>query len=367
MKIIHCADLHLDAAMTSVLGREKARERKAELLHTFERMVSYADSHDVTGIIIAGDLFDRKKISATALHTVKAAITAHPDICFYYLRGNHDTGSFPGSPEDVPDNLNLFSDHWITYVMKTGEKKEIAISGAELNRENATTIYDTIPTNRDRFHIVTLHGQTTEHTKGGAETIHLRKLRNKGIDYLALGHIHAYRTGTLDSRGRYCYAGCLEGRGFDECGAHGFVLLDIDTESGTFTQEFIPIAERSLYTVEIDISGCMTTTEISEKLKQVLLDADFDEKNLIKIILKGGVDVACEKNLELLTRKMKDKCYFIKIYDETTVRVDYHTYALDESLKGEFVRLVSGADLKEADKGTIIRYGLQALAGEDFT
>ena len=365
MKLIHCSELHLDASMASRLGREKARERRAELLHTFERMVSYAGSHDVKGIIIAGDLFDTKKISATAVNTVKAAITANPGLSFYYLRGNHDTGNFPGGPEDTPDNLKLFSDNWITYVLETGGK-EIAISGVELNRENTTTVYDAVPMNRDQFHIVVLHGQTSEHAKSGAETIRLRKLRNKGIDYLALGHIHTYQTGTLDSRGSYCYAGCLEGRGFDECGAHGFVLLDIDAESGTFTQTLIPIAERCLYTVESDISGCMTTTEISEKLKQDLAKQDFGQKNLLKIILKGSVDVACEKNLDLLTRKMEDICYFITICDETTVHVDYHTYARDESLKGEFVRLVSGADLEEADKGTIIRYGLQALAGEDF-
>ncbi len=31
MKIIHCADLHLDSNMTSNLTSEKARERKREL------------------------------------------------------------------------------------------------------------------------------------------------------------------------------------------------------------------------------------------------------------------------------------------------------------------------------------------------
>ena len=38
MKIIHCADLHLDSNMTSNLSREQAKQRKAELLATFERM-----------------------------------------------------------------------------------------------------------------------------------------------------------------------------------------------------------------------------------------------------------------------------------------------------------------------------------------
>ena len=35
IRIIHCADLHLDSKMTAHLSSEKARERKAELLNTF--------------------------------------------------------------------------------------------------------------------------------------------------------------------------------------------------------------------------------------------------------------------------------------------------------------------------------------------
>ena len=53
-------------------------------------------------------------------------------------------------------------------------------------------------------------------------------LKNKNIDYLALGHIHGYKEAPLDGRGKYCYPGCLEGRGFDECGKKGFVLLNIE-------------------------------------------------------------------------------------------------------------------------------------------
>lgn len=62
MKIIHCADLHLDSNMTSNLSREQAKQRKAELLATFERMIAYAKDNSVKAVIIAGDLYDKKNI-----------------------------------------------------------------------------------------------------------------------------------------------------------------------------------------------------------------------------------------------------------------------------------------------------------------
>ena len=40
---------------------------------------------------------------------------------------------------------------------------------------------------------------------------------------------------------------------------------------------------------------------------------------------------------------------------------------LDESLKGEFVRIVRAAeDLSEEDKAQIVQYGIRALAGEEI-
>ena len=47
MKIIHCADLHLDSQMTANLTKEQARERKREIIRTFTRMVEYAEKTGV--------------------------------------------------------------------------------------------------------------------------------------------------------------------------------------------------------------------------------------------------------------------------------------------------------------------------------
>ena len=60
MKLIHCADLHLDSDMTSNLTKEKAKERRTELLVTFQRMITYAKENDVHHILISGDLYDKK-------------------------------------------------------------------------------------------------------------------------------------------------------------------------------------------------------------------------------------------------------------------------------------------------------------------
>ncbi len=367
MRLIHCADLHLDSNMTTHLSKDKAKERKAELLATFERMVDYAVSEDVQGILISGDLFDKKTISATARKTVYHAIVDHPQIHFYYLQGNHDVTAFVPEGEDIPDNLMLFSDTWQSYC-EAKATHSLVISGLELSPSNQSQAAHALTLDHQDFNIVMLHGQEAEHTsKDRAEIIPLRNLRGKGIDYLALGHIHTYKEDKLDARGTYCYPGCLEGRGFDECGEHGFVLLDIDLESGRYTTEFVTFATRNLYTVPVDIQGCLSTAEILKRVRAVCSDEGYDSSSSLRILLQGEVEMDCEKDIDYLLRWLSDEYYFVRIKDETRIRIDYDSYALDESLKGEFVRIVKASDtLSEEDKGQVIQYGIRALAGEEI-
>ena len=64
MKLIHCADLHLDSSMTTHLTKEKAKERKAELLASFNRMMEYADRENVSAVLrvicLTGKIFRQR-------------------------------------------------------------------------------------------------------------------------------------------------------------------------------------------------------------------------------------------------------------------------------------------------------------------
>lgn len=383
MKIIHCADLHLDSKLNTNLGGAKKRERKAELLNTFTRMIDYAVKNDVRAVIIAGDMFDKKNVSVTARNTVSQAIISNPDITFYYLKGNHDADGFLNQLEVIPDNLKLFADTWTSYelcgddkAMEMSPSKDnthvnrcnVTITGVELNKDNSSYIYSALVLDNDKINIVVLHGQESNYAvKNKVENISIGDLKNKGIDYLALGHIHSYKEEILDTRGVYCYPGCIEGRGFDECGEHGFVLLDIDEEKGSIQRSFVPFAKRRLHTVYADVTGCMTTPDISEVIKGVLDRENIPETDMVKLVLTGKVDALCEKDISVLLSQFQGDYYFLKIYDETSLAVDFNEFRHDESLKGEFVRTVMDDDsLTEEMKAEIIRCGVFALSGEEI-
>ena len=362
MKMIHCADLHLDSKMTANLSKEKAKERKNEILRTFTRMVSYAKKNDVKVILMAGDLFDTRNVSAMVRNTVRDVICGNPEIDFLYLKGNHDNDNFLSKLEEVPSNLYLFGEKWTTY-----RYGKIAITGLELNSENCRTAYNSLVLGHEDFNIVTMHGQLAGYkTKGRAEIISLDDLKNKNIDYLALGHVHELKSDRLDYRGVWCYPGCLEGRGFDECGEKGFVLLDIDPDNRDVVSQFVAIASRNLYELEVDVTGVSTTQEAAIRIEDAIHRAKLSSKSMVKIRLMGEVDVACELDTDYLEEEFAEFFYFEKIADETKIVIDYSEYEKDMSLKGEFVRMVQESDLSEEEKSKIIRTGILALQGEEI-
>lgn len=360
MKIIHCSDLHLDSRMKSNLDSKKAKERRDEILITYQNMIKYAVENNVKIILIAGDLFDKKETTVKARNIVIESIISNPEIDFIYLKGNHDESGFLDNLEKIPDNLKLFdSKKWTTYTYG-----KVTISGIEFGSLSDYEIYNSLFLNKSDFNIVTMHGQESKYEmKDKTEIINISNLKNKNIDYLALGHIHKYKQAEIDQRGIYCYSGCLEGRGFDECGEKGFVLLDIDETTLKYKAEFIPLAKRTLYEIDVDVSTTFTTIETEKLIDNSLQNISQD--SLIKIVLKGKVDVDSERDINYLEKKYKSNYYFAKIYDETTLKIDFESYKNDASLKGEFIRLVLSQNLPEEEQSKIIMTGIKALSGEE--
>lgn len=366
IKVIHCSDLHLDSSMETRLSKENVKERKAELLATFGRMVDYAEEHQVKAIIIAGDLYDKKNISKSAKIIIKSMIINHPYIDFYYLKGNHDAGNILAEFDELPENLKMFTEQWTSY--NIDEAGKIVLTGVELTKDNATNISYSLVLDNEKYNIVTLHGQIGEYkAKDKTEHIALSEYRDKGIDYMALGHIHSYQQGGLDRRGTYCYPGCLEGRGFDECGEHGFVLLTINEDERTMKSEFVPIASRNLYEVDVDITGTESTVDISERIRNTLEGLNYSERSLMRVNLVGKMDFQSEKNIEFLTTQYKEQFFYFEVKDKSVYEINYSEYRYDASLKGEFIRNVEARnDISDEEKATIIRYGIQALTGEEL-
>ena len=382
MKILHMADVHLDSKLSRYFDNEKARERRNEILNTFTAAVEYAANEGVEAVIIAGDLFDVRNITATARDSVSDSIEQHPEITFYYLRGNHDADSFVQNMIEkrggLPANLKMFSDTWTSYRQEASDGVTVVITGAEMNADNNSRLVSSLVLNQDDFNIVVLHGQEVElASKKDAEVIPLRDYKNKGIDYMALGHIHEPKIEQLDARGRYSYSGCLEGRGYDEIGQHGFNILDIKSEGGKATYEvhFTPFAKRIIHRIAMDLNEAgmdvITSQAIVRHIQKAAAEAGVEAKDMLRVELVGKIDSDAEIDVEYIRKSLENDFYHIKVVDLTKPSVSFEDFMLDKSLRGEFVRLIKEkaeqGELSEDEAAVIAQLGIDVLAGEGIT
>lgn len=372
MKIIHTADVHLDSKLGRYLDSAEATTRRNELLLSFQRMVEYGAEIGVDAILISGDLFDVRKISATARDSVYSAMINNPGIVFYYLRGNHDTEAFQTQVTEkygnLPSNLKLFYDSWTSYELMGSDGKMVVITGAELSAKNNAALTDSLSLDRNKLNIVMLHGQEVETAgKKDAEVIPLREYKDRGIDYLALGHIHQPKIEKLDGRGVYAYSGCLEGRGFDECGPRGFNLLEIN-ELG-INAKFVPFAKRTVFDISVDVSDLLTSDEVISRIRENAADEGVADKDMMKARLTGKTAIEAEFDVQYIQQSLAEDYFFVKVVDESGVFIDYESFVYDKSLKGEYVRLIQAEKeagvLDEKEAAQCIAMGIRLLTGEE--
>ncbi len=354
MKIIHCGDIHLDSKLESNLPASKSRERKKEIIMSFCRMADYAKANGVKAVIIAGDLFDTNRILATTSDTVLGKIKECADVEFLYLPGNHDAGK--GLLQcDLPRNFKFFGNVWTSFTYEN-----VCITGAELTSDNCRHIYGSLELESDKFNIVTMHGQLT--TSSGEDSVNRNELADKGIDYLALGHYHKFMQGPLGKDGIWCYSGCLEGRGFDECDEKGFVVLDI-SEDNTYNMEFIKNSSRDILEIQCDVSGLFDASDILKAIDKSV--ASVSENAMVKVVLVGNIPADARKDLDYWTKHLNEKFWFAKMSDKTRIELHPEDYVNDISLKGEFIRKVMASDLPEDLRNSVIECGLAALGGRE--
>lgn len=404
IKILHCADIHIGAELASIGG--KARQRREEILMTFDNIVSICKNENIDVLLIAGDLFQSSNMDKDSVNSVKKSLKNIPDTIVAIAPGNHDYISMDSHflDEDWPENVHIFKSEL--------EAVEYNKLGLRLWGAAFTSTYVTYPMldlinvpKDDIVNICVIHGELiSENQQSNYNPISSMQLRFSGMDYVALGHIHK-RTEILRAGSTYySYCGCPEGQGFDELGEKGVYVGTVSKERCDL--EFRPICKRMNLELYVDISWASTNNEASEiVLRRIKAFASedgtaagcggisgdshrrFDEKaaahvvpssqsyskHLYKVILEGAVDAGFKLDCEAVAARLASEVYFIKLRDETHIEIDMEALSKEASLKGIFVRkmldkinksLDSENDIEAEKYRKALYLGLKAFDGE---
>lgn len=229
MKFLHAADIHLDSPLAGLQAR--ADPLSAELRHctrhAFAALVDLAIEEDVAFLVIAGDLYDGdwKDFSTGLFFTAQMQRLGRP--CFL-VRGNHDAHSQITRRLKLPDNVREFSSRRPeTFVRRD---LGVALHGQSFSERTVTddlsAFYpDPVP---GLLNIGVLHSSADDASGEHATYAPCspQRLRDKGYEYWALGHIHQRRV--LHERPWVVFPGNLQGRHARETGPKGCTLVTVE-------------------------------------------------------------------------------------------------------------------------------------------
>lgn len=341
MKIIHCADIHLDSAMTTHLDSSQAVQRRNELLITFIKMNEYAAKKQVEMILIAGDLFDTQFVTDHTKQQVLASINQNRHIQYVYIEGNHDEGGVFRELNNRPDNFHFLS------VGERYDYKQITVL-AEDKPER-------IQLSPERINILMLHGEPD-----------LKPYAGRNIDYMALGHLHRYSKQMIDYRGIACYSGCLEGRGFDETGEKGFIMIDTGTQQGRLFHQFVAFSSRIVAECSVNIEGAESTSEICKRIDTILCQCGVRSQDMVRVCLMGYISPKMRVSKSYIEQIYQIKFFLFQLdMKQLRVYTDVSAYKCDSTLKGAFVRKVYASMESEDIKRQILELGIAVLSGEE--
>lgn len=343
MKIIHFADLHIGSKFDRLPEGIK-RDLSTKLRNAFLAIIGFASENAITTILMAGDIFDRNAVSLKDKKFFYDSIKANPGIDFYYVRGNHDSNS---RCVDAVENLHVF-DGLQTYV-----KGNVRIIGCEIEKD-AASLYGHSPFTTDKFNILMLHGDIAN--PKGPNAIDIKRLKDKNVNYLALGHIHKRKGGTLEGI-HFEYPGCVLGRGFDETGEKGFLVFDTDDESATFH----PMSDVLFEQWDVPVNG-MDEAKLKMEIDRLLGNPDSSLISEIRLTGKAAMDIDAED----LGRTFANRRLYLEIKNATKQALSYAPSEKENSLRNLFVnKILSDPSIDDDRKERIISYGLSKLMKEE--
>lgn len=269
---IHAADLHLGSPF---VGLRTEDPKLADLMASASRdalddLVTQAIELKVAFFVIAGDVYDGdwKDTTIGLFFHRQMSRLERAGIPVFLVRGNHDAESVITKAVRPPKAVRTF-DHNKVQSLELPDLKVVLHGQSFSTRAVTTNIAAGYPAARPGwFNIGVLH--TSCDNRPGHDNYapcSLEELVQRGYQYWALGHVHAFEI--LHEHPHILYAGNLQGRNARECGDKGAVLVEVE-DNEVSSLKRLSVSRVRWASLAIDLSGINTEDEAFELYRQAI-------------------------------------------------------------------------------------------------
>src|ERR1700674_4050600 len=264
MRLLHFADLHLDAPFAWARP-EAARLRRRNRRETLTRILQLADEEQVDAVLCAGDLFEHERFTPDTMAFLAASL-ARTDRPIYLAPGHHYwlSARSPYVLVEWSANVHLFTESRLAPIELADG---LTLWGAA-HRAPANTgpFFAEFRPDRGGLHLALAHASergALPFQESGKELhapFYAAELEAAGISHAFLGHYHVAR-----DRERYTYPGNPDPLAFGESDGRGVVLASV-AEDGIVTRERRSVAVSEVHDLTVALDGCRHVDDVRERV-----------------------------------------------------------------------------------------------------
>ena len=262
LKILHSADWHLDSPFAGFTP-EQQNYLKREQKKIPGKIADLCRREECDLVLLSGDIFD-SPACRESVPLVREAL-ASCGVPVFIAPGNHDyltTGS-PWLEENWPENVFIFPAGLSSVALP---QLNCRVYGAGYRSMDCPGLLEGFSVRGEElYHLAVLHGDP-KRLNSPYCPITTAQVRDSGLHYLALGHIH--KGDCFRASGTLCaWPGAPMGRGYDETGEKGVYILELEEQAEI---RFIPLDTPRFYEPEVD-----TDTQSPEDVLPVTDNGSF--------------------------------------------------------------------------------------------
>ena len=260
-KFVHTADLHLDTPFSGIseVDEQIAARLRDATLQTFDNIVELCLQQKVAFLLVAGDVYDAKDRSLRAQLRFRDGLArlSQAGIRAFVVHGNHDPLSSRIATIQWPKEVHVFGGEGVSrFPVYRGDHVIADVYGMSYATQDVrqNLARDFHKQSGAPFAIGLLHcnvGQDTGHEPYAPCS--LDDLIGAGMDYWALGHVHAQRILSAE-RPTAVYSGNSQGRHPGESGPRGCYLVEVNAD-GRCVPKFEPVDAVRWSKETLDIAG----------------------------------------------------------------------------------------------------------------
>lgn len=321
MKMFFCCDVRLGAICTESLDIKLSHRWQAARSEKLAELIDKAAQNNAAYVALFGRIFGQDRISESVIDGLFAAIKDDKDIqALVFL--NAEEYKRISYRNDIPENLHLLCMQ--TQDSYTDDNIALRIEKGVIELQLADNDALTIRVNEsEKFEII-----------GMPETYTIPSFEPIGFE---------------DAEGLTC----------------GYGVLDWSSES---IGQFIVTLDRKYdyQSIELKVLPEDDEKEIVRKINNIVRKIEFD--TFLRITITGQSAFGLTISGDGLKSQLKNRIFFVEVYDNTVMDIDEEAFENDISLRSEFVRLALQDDsLSESERNRLISCGWNALNGREVT